>query len=93
MYFAGNEIIHQLTKGRISHLYVSIMLQDDTEFYELYEQFSIANEADKYRLFLGGPATGTLGSASILEDANENEKKNIHVHEKNSSLADLPFCI
>jgi hypothetical protein len=27
----------------------------------LYDQFSISDEADKYRLFLTGPVNGTLG--------------------------------
>jgi hypothetical protein len=64
---AGNDAIHQLTKGRSTYLYFSIVLQNDTAFYEKYEEFSITNETDKYRLFLGGPATGTLGRSSIRD--------------------------
>jgi hypothetical protein len=60
---AGNDVIHQLTKERNSYLYVSIVLQNGTALHELYGEFSIANESDKYRLFLGGPVTGTLGRA------------------------------
>ncbi|XP_062585799.1 fibroleukin-like isoform X2 [Saccostrea cucullata] len=59
-YWIGNEVIHQLTKGRNSSLYVSITLTNGTKLYELYNQFSVADEINKYRLFLGGPATGTL---------------------------------
>ncbi|XP_061191052.1 fibrinogen-like protein 1 [Saccostrea echinata] len=59
-YWIGNDAIHQLTKGRNSSLYVSITLKNGTTFYELYQQFSINDEADNYSLFLGGPATGTL---------------------------------
>lgn len=58
---SGNDALHQLTKGRNSSLYISIKLKDDTVRYELYGQFSVSNETDKYRLFLGGPVTGTLG--------------------------------
>ncbi|XP_062570751.1 ficolin-2-like, partial [Saccostrea cucullata] len=60
-YWIGNDVIHQLTKERNSSLYVSITLQNDTRLYELYHQFSVSDEADNYRLFLGGPVNGTLG--------------------------------
>ncbi|XP_062618098.1 angiopoietin-related protein 7-like [Saccostrea cucullata] len=66
-YWIGNDVIHQLTKGRnsSSSLYVSIMLQNGTILYELYRQFSVSDGTDKYKLFLGGPATGTLGDAML----------------------------
>jgi hypothetical protein len=64
-YISGNDAIHQLTKGRNSSLYVLIVLHNDTAYYELYRQFNVSNEADKYRMFLGGPATGTLGNIEI----------------------------
>ncbi|XP_062577705.1 microfibril-associated glycoprotein 4-like isoform X1 [Saccostrea cucullata] len=64
-YWIGNDVIHQLTKGRNSSLYVSITLTNGTKLYELYNQFSVADEANKYRLFLGGPATGTLGDSML----------------------------
>ncbi|XP_056003654.1 angiopoietin-2-like [Ostrea edulis] len=60
-YWIGNDVIHQLTKGGKSSLYVSISLKNDTTLYELYEQFSVSIEVDKYRLLLNGSATGTLG--------------------------------
>ncbi|XP_061191005.1 fibroleukin-like [Saccostrea echinata] len=56
----GNDVIHQLTKGNNSSLYVSITLVNGTTLYELYNRFSVSDEAGKYRLFLAGPATGTL---------------------------------
>ncbi|XP_056003659.1 angiopoietin-2-like [Ostrea edulis] len=59
-YWIGNDVIHQLTKGRNTSLYVAITLQNDTTLYELYEQFSVSDEADKYRLLVNGSATGTL---------------------------------
>ncbi|XP_062598045.1 fibroleukin-like [Saccostrea cucullata] len=61
----GNDVIHQLTKGRNSPLYVSITLTNGTKLYELYNQFSVGDETNKYRLYLGGPATGTLGDAML----------------------------
>ncbi|XP_062615844.1 fibroleukin-like [Saccostrea cucullata] len=59
--WVGNDVIHQLTKENSSSLYVSITLQNGTTLYEMYNQFSVSNEAGKYQLFLAGPATGTLG--------------------------------
>ncbi|XP_062600903.1 microfibril-associated glycoprotein 4-like [Saccostrea cucullata] len=64
-YWIGDDVIHQLTKGRNSSLYVSITLTNRTKLYELYNQFSVDDEANQYRLFLGGPATGTLGDAML----------------------------
>ncbi|XP_062576933.1 fibroleukin-like [Saccostrea cucullata] len=64
-YWIGNDVIHQLTKGRNSSLYVSITLTNGTKLYELYNQFSVADETNNYRLFLGGTATGTLGDAML----------------------------
>ncbi|XP_062577859.1 fibroleukin-like [Saccostrea cucullata] len=60
-YWIGNDVIHQLTKRSNTSLYVCITLTNGTRLYELYNQFSVADETSKYRLFLGGPATGTLG--------------------------------
>ncbi|XP_062584891.1 ficolin-1-like [Saccostrea cucullata] len=57
----GNDVIHQLTKGNNSSLYVSITLQNGKRLYELYEKFAISDEAEKYKLFLAGTADGTLG--------------------------------
>ncbi|XP_062588310.1 microfibril-associated glycoprotein 4-like isoform X3 [Saccostrea cucullata] len=67
-YWIGNDVIHQLTKGRSSSIYVSITLTYGTKLYELYSQFSVADEINKYRLFLGGPATGTLGDSMRSHD-------------------------
>ncbi|XP_062609855.1 angiopoietin-4-like [Saccostrea cucullata] len=57
----GNDVIHKLTKENTSSLYVSITLQNGTTVYEMYDRFSVSDEAGKYQLFLAGPATGTLG--------------------------------
>ncbi|XP_062604328.1 ficolin-2-like isoform X2 [Saccostrea cucullata] len=64
-YWIGNDVINQLTKGRNSSLYVCITLTNGTKLYELYNQFSVADETNNYRLFLGGPATGTLGDSML----------------------------
>ncbi|XP_062610920.1 ficolin-1-like [Saccostrea cucullata] len=58
----GNDVIHQLTNGRPSYLYIWITLDDGRNLYELYDQFSVSSEAEKYKLFLSGLATGTLGN-------------------------------
>ncbi|XP_061190756.1 ficolin-1-like [Saccostrea echinata] len=60
-YWIGNDVIHQLTKGNHSSLYLSITLHNGTTMNEVYEIFSLSDETNKYRLFLGGTATGTLG--------------------------------
>ncbi|XP_062604124.1 ficolin-1-like [Saccostrea cucullata] len=60
--------MHQLTKGRNSSLYVSTTLTNGTKLYELYNQFSVSEETNNYRLFLGGSATGTLGDSMRSHD-------------------------
>ncbi|XP_062612854.1 fibroleukin-like [Saccostrea cucullata] len=62
--WVGNELIHLLTKEN-SALYVSITLQNGTTLYEIYDRFSVSDEAGKYQLFLAGPATGTLGDSML----------------------------
>ncbi|XP_062605352.1 fibroleukin-like [Saccostrea cucullata] len=64
-YWIGNDLIHELTKGNDSSLYISISLQNGNTFYERYQLFSIADETDDYRLLLGGPANGTLGDSML----------------------------
>ncbi|XP_061191045.1 fibrinogen-like protein 1 [Saccostrea echinata] len=64
-YWIGNDVIHQLTKRSNSSLYVSITLQNGRPLYEFYLQFSVSDEKDNYKLFLGGPATGTLGDSML----------------------------
>ncbi|XP_062609889.1 fibroleukin-like, partial [Saccostrea cucullata] len=59
----GNDLIYQLTKENTQFLYVSITLQNGTTLYEMYDTFSVSDEAGKYQLFLTGPATGTLGDS------------------------------
>ncbi|XP_062618313.1 fibroleukin-like [Saccostrea cucullata] len=63
-YWLGNDIIHLLTKHKPS-LYVSITLTNGITLYQQYEEFSITNETDNYRLYLNGPRTGTLGEISV----------------------------
>ncbi|XP_061180656.1 fibroleukin-like [Saccostrea echinata] len=61
----GNDVIHQLTYGKTSYLYVSITLVDGRKLFELYDQFSVSNESDKYQLHLTGNTTGTLGDSMM----------------------------
>ncbi|XP_062615998.1 fibroleukin-like, partial [Saccostrea cucullata] len=63
--WVGNDVIHKLTKESISSLYVSITLQNGTTLYEMYDGFSVSDEAGKYQLFLAGPASGTLGDSLL----------------------------
>ncbi|XP_062567606.1 fibroleukin-like, partial [Saccostrea cucullata] len=66
--WVGNDVIHQLTKENSSSLYVSITLQNGTTLYEIYDRFSVSDEAGKYKLFLAGPATGTLVKCDAMLD-------------------------
>ncbi|XP_062574518.1 angiopoietin-2-like [Saccostrea cucullata] len=70
---SGKDVIHQLTKGKISNLYISITLVDGRKLYELYEQFSVSNEADNYQLFLAGTASGTLGDSMMHTDTSSGD--------------------
>ncbi|XP_062593963.1 ficolin-1-like [Saccostrea cucullata] len=63
-YWLGNDVIHLLTKNS-SSLYVSITLNNGTTLYQQYEEFYITDETDKYRLYLNGPTTGTLGDGML----------------------------
>ncbi|XP_061190510.1 fibroleukin-like [Saccostrea echinata] len=64
-YWIGNEIIHLFTKDINPYLYVSITLNNGTSYHQMYDQFSVSDEADKYRLFLAGPSQGTLGDRML----------------------------
>ncbi|XP_062601178.1 microfibril-associated glycoprotein 4-like [Saccostrea cucullata] len=78
-YWIGNDVIHTLTKGRNSSLYVSITLKNGTTLYERYHLFSVSGESDNYRLYLGGPATGTLGD------------KMLDTGDSDTNLSGMPF--
>ncbi|XP_061177678.1 fibroleukin-like [Saccostrea echinata] len=86
----GNDVIHQLTKGNGSSLYVSITQVSGTTLYELYGRFSIANEAEKYRLFLAGNVTGTLGDSMLNTiDPDEHDLSGMYfsTHDNNNDLS------
>ncbi|XP_061190379.1 fibroleukin-like [Saccostrea echinata] len=72
-FWIGNEVIHQLTKGHKSSLYVSVTSVNLGKLYELYEEFSVSSEAEKYQLFLGGNATGTLGDQMLNTGRSDND--------------------
>ncbi|XP_062605003.1 fibroleukin-like [Saccostrea cucullata] len=61
----GNDVIHQLTKNKDSHLYVSITTQNGTKLYQLYYQFNVSSETEKFKIFLSGDSTGTLGDSMV----------------------------
>ncbi|XP_062572871.1 fibroleukin-like [Saccostrea cucullata] len=54
-YWIGNDIIYLFTKDINPFLYVSITLNNGTSYYQMYDQFSVSDDADKYRLILTGP--------------------------------------
>ena len=64
---SGNDVIHQLTRQENVTLYVAITLVSGTILHQMYRRFSVADEADKFRLFLQEPEpNGTLGLTVYL---------------------------
>lgn len=58
-YFSGNDVIHQLTKGTNSSLYVEICpRRDNYTLYQVYRDFSISSEDQKFKLQLANPGNG-----------------------------------
>ena len=69
VYFSksGNDVIHQLTRNENVTLYVAITLVNGTTLYQVYRRFSVADESDKFRLFVQEPEPdGTLGLTVYL---------------------------
>ncbi|XP_061190545.1 ficolin-1-like [Saccostrea echinata] len=66
-YWIGNDVIHQLTKY-LPQLYVSITHKTLNQRYVIYNQFSVSDGNNNYRLFLSGPTTGTLGDNMLNTD-------------------------
>lgn len=65
---SGNDVIHTLTKGRISTLYAKIQTADDAEvLYQIYRQFSVSDEDSNYKLYLADPGNGNLGKFYIAK--------------------------
>lgn len=67
-YLSGNYVIHTLTKGRISTLYITIQMADNAEvLYQIYGQFYVSDEDSNYKLYLADPGNGSLGKFFIAE--------------------------
>nr|XP_022307527.1 fibroleukin-like [Crassostrea virginica] len=65
-FWIGNDVIHQLTRHENATLYVAITLVNGTTLHQMYRRFSVADEADKFRLFLQEPVpNGTLGDSMV----------------------------
>ncbi|XP_022307481.2 fibroleukin-like [Crassostrea virginica] len=65
-FWIGNDVIHQLTRQENVTLYVAITLVNGTTLHQMYRRFSVADEADKFRLFLQEPEpNGTLGDSMV----------------------------
>lgn len=62
-FYLGNEDIHLLTTRTKQELHVRVDLQtlSSENKYAKYSMFSVASEADKYRLTVGG-YSGTAGN-------------------------------
>lgn len=62
IFIAGNDAIHQLTKGMYSYLYIGIESRlSESIMFQLYEEFSISGEDKNYTLHIERPKIGTLG--------------------------------
>ncbi|XP_048765219.2 angiopoietin-related protein 1-like [Ostrea edulis] len=64
-YWLGNDAISKLTTANNSSLLVLITLNNGRTLYETYYNFAVSGENDRYRLHLGGTATGTLGDGLL----------------------------
>ena len=67
----GNDNIHQITSHGSYRLTVTLTDWDGTTAYAIYSNFSIASEADAYRLsvihFAGGDAGNRLAPAWVIK--------------------------
>lgn len=61
MFFLGNENIHLLTIRAKQELRVDVQKFSGENKYAKYSSFSVASEADKYKLTVGG-YSGTAGN-------------------------------
>lgn len=70
-YWIGNDVIHQLTMGRNSSLYVSITSTNKTISHTVYGQFSVFSEKQNYRLHIADYKNGSLVDAMLSEFHNK----------------------
>ena len=68
MWFAGNDVIHQLTKRAGKRQVLRIDLKDTkgNTAYALYDNFAVAEEIKKYKLESLGNYTGTAGRCDMI---------------------------
>ncbi|XP_058691512.1 angiopoietin-2 isoform X2 [Poecile atricapillus] len=64
-YWLGNEFVSQLTNQKRYVLKIQLKDWEGNEAYSLYDHFSLANEEQKYRIYLKG-LTGTAGKISSI---------------------------
>lgn len=60
-FFIGNDDIHLLTTATKQELRVDVQMFSGKKKYAKYSSFSVASEADKYKLTVGG-YSGTAGN-------------------------------
>lgn len=65
-FYSGNDVIHQLTMGRNSSLYVSITSTNKTISHTVYGQFSVFSEEQNYRLHIADYKNGSLGTVNCF---------------------------
>lgn len=73
----GNDNIHQLTREDNVSLYVSIKTTNGEMKHQVFEIFSISNEANKYKLTVGEPTTGTLGDSMVSTEYTGKNNRNL----------------
>ena len=66
-FWAGNELLHKLTKERPLELRIDMEDFDGNKRFAKYEKFQIEDEKDKYRLHVSG-YSGTAGDSLIDTD-------------------------
>ena len=70
-FWAGNELLHRLTKERPMQLRIDLEDFDGNTAYALYNEFQVGAEEDKYRLHVFG-YSGTAGDSLIDIDDEDN---------------------
>ncbi|KAK0070264.1 BpsFReDn11 [Biomphalaria pfeifferi] len=66
-FWAGNELIHLLTKQRSYTLRVDFWTWEGTKFYAEYQRFYVEGEKDNYKLLVG-EYTGDAGDSLVYHD-------------------------
>ena len=63
-FWFGNDNLHRLTAAYNVKLRVDLQDLEDNKFYAEYETFKVSDEADRYRLLIGG-YNGSAGDSMV----------------------------